>query len=399
MMISSSQRRKPRQDKVGEFGDKFRKAREKKEFSLDDVSNVTKIGSRMLQAIEEEHFDQLPGGVFNKGFIRAYAKHLGLNDEEAVSDYLACLRQAQIDAHEVWDPQRPASPRPAAPRSVAPVKQRPVEPHPPTAKSSSPAPVEELPELQLPRAEHVRPRRQNFAQKSWPEVPWRILAIAALVVVLATILWTRHSRSTGTAAASSSPAKIAQPAPAQGAPAPVAPSTSTPNNPPSNNPPSASLPASTPAPQPHPSTPNSPPPQATASATSPASANSAPAAPPASAADEKNDVTIRSFAKSKPQPPAQSAPSLTLVIRATETSWISVLADGQTVSQETLIAPAHTSVRATREIVAKIGNAAGVSFLWNGQEIPADGAEAEVKTFVFDSTGMHVVPPTSAPTP
>ena len=379
---------------MGEFGDKFRKAREKKEFSLDDVSNVTKIGSRMLQAIEEERFDQLPGGVFNKGFIRAYAKHLGLNDEEAVSDYLACLRQAQIDAHEVWDPQRPASPRPAAPRSAAPVKQRPQEPRLPAAKSSSPAPAEELPELQLPRAEDVGARRQNFAQKSRPEIPWRILAISAIAVVLATILWTRHSRSTGTAAASSSSAKIAQPAPAQAAPAPVPASTSTPNNPPS-----ASLPASTPAPQPRPSTPNSPPPQAAASATSPPSANSAPAATPASDAGEKNDVTIRSFAKSNPQPPAKSAPSLTLVIRATETSWISVLADGQTVSQETLIAPAHTSVRATREIVAKIGNAAGVTFLWNGQEIPADGAEAEVKTFVFDSNGMHVVPPTSAPTP
>ncbi|MGC1448897.1 MAG: RodZ domain-containing protein [Candidatus Sulfotelmatobacter sp.] len=379
---------------MGEFGDKFRKAREKKEFSLDDVSNVTKIGSRMLQAIEEEHFDQLPGGVFNKGFIRAYAKHLGLNDEEAVSDYLACLRQAQIDAHEVWDPQRPASPRPAAPRSAAPVKQRPVEPRLPAAKSSSPAPVEELPELQLPRAEDVRPRRQNFAQKSLPEIPWRILALAAIVVVLTTILWTRHSRSTGTAAASSSPAKIAQPAPAQAAPVPVPASTSTPDNPMSS-----SLPASTPAPQLHPSIPNSPPPQATASATSPPSGNSAPATTPASDADEKNDVTIRSFAKSNPQPPAKSVPSLTLVIRATETSWISVLADGQSVSQETLIAPAHTSVRATREIVAKIGNAAGVTFLWNGQEIPADGAEAEVKTFVFDSNGMHVVPPTSAPTP
>jgi cytoskeleton protein RodZ len=389
MMISSFQRRKPRQDKVGEFGDKFRKAREKKEFSLDDVSNVTKIGSRMLQAIEEEHFDQLPGGVFNKGFIRAYAKHLGLNDEEAVSDYLACLRQAQIDAHEVWAPQRPASPRPTAPRSAAPVQQRPVEPRLPAAKSSSPAPVEELPELQLPRAEHVHPRRENFAQKSRPEISWRILAVAAVVVVLAVILWTRHSRSAGTADASSSPAKIAQPAPAQAAPVPATP----------NNPPSASHPASTPAPLPHPSTPNSPPPQATASATSPPSANSAPAARPASDGDEKNDVTIRSFAKSSPQPPAKSAPSLTLVIRATETSWISVLADGQIVSQETLIAPAHTSVRATREIVAKIGNAAGVSFLWNGREIPADGAEAEVKTFVFDSNGMHVVSPTPSPTP
>jgi hypothetical protein len=83
------------------------------------------------------------------------------------------------------------------------------------------------------------------------------------------------------------------------------------------------------------------------------------------------------------------------VIRAQETSWISVQADGQTVSQETLIAPAHVSVHADREIVARIGNAAGVTFLWNGQEIPADGAEAEVKTFVFDANGTRVIP--SAP--
>ena len=88
--------------------------------------------------------------------------------------------------------------------------------------------------------------------------------------------------------------------------------------------------------------------------------------------------------------------TLKLVIRASETSWISVQADGQTVSQETLIAPAHASIRANREIVAKIGNAAGVTFLWNGQEIPANGAEAEVKTFVFDANGMRVLPTTQS---
>jgi flagellar biosynthesis GTPase FlhF len=85
------------------------------------------------------------------------------------------------------------------------------------------------------------------------------------------------------------------------------------------------------------------------------------------------------------------------VIRAQETSWIRVQADGQQVSQETLIAPADSSIRAGHEIVVRIGNAAGVSFVFNGQEIPANGAEAEVKTFVFDANGMRVVP--SAPLP
>jgi hypothetical protein len=97
-------------------------------------------------------------------------------------------------------------------------------------------------------------------------------------------------------------------------------------------------------------------------------------------------------AKANPKSSETSVPTLTLLIRATETSWISITADGQPVSHETLIAPAHTSVRARREIVAKVGNAAGVTFLFNGQEIPADGAESEVKTFTFDSTGMRVAP-------
>jgi hypothetical protein len=85
-------------------------------------------------------------------------------------------------------------------------------------------------------------------------------------------------------------------------------------------------------------------------------------------------------------------PALSLVIRATETSSISVLADGQPFSQETLIAPAHTSVRADREIVVKIGNAAGVTFLWKGKEISAEGSESEAKTFVFDANGMRTIP-------
>src|ERR1700676_5208722 len=173
----------PWQDNVGEFGDKFRKAREKKEISLDDVSNVTKIGARMLRAIEEEHFDQLPGGVFNKGFIRAYAKHLGLNDEEAVSDYLACLRQAQIDAHEVWEPE--ASAHPSSAQRLASERRRSTDLNQATAKTQSPVQVEELPDLQLPRAEHVRPSREKFARRSDREIPWRILAVAVIVAVLA----------------------------------------------------------------------------------------------------------------------------------------------------------------------------------------------------------------------
>src|SRR5690349_12336747 len=130
---------------MGHFGNKFREAREKRELTLDQVSNVTKISSRMLKAIEEEHFDQLPGGVFNKGFIRAYAKHLGLNDEDAVNDYLTCLREAQVDAHEVWEPQAVPPAPPVAPKKAHPEASKPA-PKPPAPKPPGP-PTDELPDL------------------------------------------------------------------------------------------------------------------------------------------------------------------------------------------------------------------------------------------------------------
>jgi len=369
---------------VGEFGDKFRKAREKKELSFDQVSNVTKIGARMLQAIEEEHFDVLPGGVFNKGFIRAYAKHLGLDPEETVTDYLTCLRQAQIDAHEVWEPERPLQPRSAAPEKHS---SKAVE------KSQSPVQVEELPELQLPRAEHVRPPREDFAEHSGAEIPWRILAVAAVVLVLAVILWTRHSHRV--ADASTSPAKSAQPTVAPSAPAAVsAPAPAATHS-------KSKLPAASATTVAHSSTPNPQPPQDAQSRKAVQASRAVSETSTASSVDSTaaSDVTTRTFKNPTSTSSRKAAVPLTLVIRAQETSWISVQADGQTVSQETLIAPAHASIRATREIVARIGNAAGVTFLWNGKEIPADGAEAEVKTFAFDANGVRVLPSTQAPLP
>jgi len=412
---------------VGEFGDKFRKAREKKDISLDDVSNVTKIGSRMLRAIEEEHFDQLPGGVFNKGFIRAYAKHLGLNDEEAVTDYLACLRQAQIDAHEVWEPEKPVKPssakRLAAPDGRRQVEPNLVEPNPlhrsrvepskvgpnltgpakSSVKSQSPFQVEDPDDPQLSRDGDDRSSPSRFATKSDREIPWSILGIAALVVVLAFILWIRRSSSTHTAAVNASPAKLQQAASAPAVQAPLPASAPDHVTQPSRPQPVHRAPADSALTPPLPGSLSSATPlrSSAAAPATPSTPNSksGPEQNEGNENDEKNDVTTRSFQRAVPPTSARAIVPMKLVIRATETSWISVQADGETVSQETLIAPAHTSVRATREIVARIGNAAGITFLWNGREIPAGGAEAEARTFVFDANGMRAVASTPTPAP
>ena len=266
----------------------------------------------------------------------------------------------------------------------------------PAAKPEPAAPAEELPELQLPRAQDIRPRQKDFGGSSTPQIPWRVLALTAIVIVLGVILWTRRSHGTNTAAASS-PVKTTQPTPipaSMTATTPAAKTSTEKTSAPANQP----SPAANTPPAAHTNPPNSQPtnahPQPAASLA--ANAGNADKNANASNEDDRSDVTVRTFPKSNPKATEKSA-NLTLVIRANETSWISVTADGQPVSQETLIAPAHSSIRATREIVARIGNAAGVTFLWNGQEIPADGAEAEVKTFVFDSAGMRVIP--STPTP
>jgi cytoskeleton protein RodZ len=376
---------------VGEFGDKFRKAREKKELSLDDVSNVTKIGTRMLQAIEEENFEQLPGGVFNRGFIRAYAKHLGLDSEEAVNDYLACLRQAQVDSNSGWHLAKPPAPQP--PVATKPNPLRPVKPE--VKADAPPVNIEELPELQLPRAEHIRPAKKEYLSSS-SGISWLRIAAAACLLISVFFLWTRHSRNSGTAGASSGPRNpvpsttvtaapsVASSTSSSQSPAPPAPATAAPS-------PQPSAESADPSPENPPAAKSTPAPPA------PASTSTAPSAGTGAGendvkVEKKGDVTIRSFGATSAKPTEKPAATLKLIVRATENSWISVTSDGQLVTQETLIAPAATSFHATRELVVRVGNAAGVSFLWNGEEVQPQGAEAEAKTFIFDAQGMRQAP-------
>jgi hypothetical protein len=87
----------------------------------------------------------------------------------------------------------------------------------------------------------------------------------------------------------------------------------------------------------------------------------------------------------------------TLLIRAEKTTWVSITADGNPVAEETLIAPAHTSVHATREVVVKTKNAAGISFVLGGREIPVQGSEGEAKTYIFNASTVRVMPQAQDP--
>ena len=72
----------------------LRREREMRGISLDEIAATTKIGTRLLRALEDEQFDLLPGGIFNKGYVRAYAKYVGIDEEKAVADYLQAAQEA-----------------------------------------------------------------------------------------------------------------------------------------------------------------------------------------------------------------------------------------------------------------------------------------------------------------
>ncbi len=76
---------------MGTFGERLQREREMRGIALVEIAEATKIGTRFLRALEEQDFKKLPGGIFNKGFVRSYARYLGIDEDEAVADYEAAI--------------------------------------------------------------------------------------------------------------------------------------------------------------------------------------------------------------------------------------------------------------------------------------------------------------------
>jgi cytoskeletal protein RodZ len=75
------------------IGEKLRLARETRGIALRDISEQTRISMRYLEAIESDDYRRLPGGIFNRSFIRAYAKFVGYDEDQAIDDYSRTLRE------------------------------------------------------------------------------------------------------------------------------------------------------------------------------------------------------------------------------------------------------------------------------------------------------------------
>lgn len=69
------------------FGDRLKRERELRGVSLEEVSTATRIPSKYLEALENDQWDQLPGGVFNRGFIKSISRYLGLDEDSLMAEY------------------------------------------------------------------------------------------------------------------------------------------------------------------------------------------------------------------------------------------------------------------------------------------------------------------------
>jgi cytoskeleton protein RodZ len=164
---------------LASFGTRLKQQREQRGITLDAVALSTKIGTRFLRALEEDHFDQLPGGIFNRGFVRAYARCVGLDEDQTIADYLVASGEAQPKTVEAIEPVRPV----------------------------------------VSKEEEVGKEEKD---KPAPNLPWGMLALVLVVVVLGLAIWRFFSResSSGSAPTGSEsmspspiPAKTLSPAP------------------------------------------------------------------------------------------------------------------------------------------------------------------------------------------
>jgi len=71
------------------FGDQLRQERERRNVALDEIARSTKIRVRYLQALEDGQHERLPGIVFAKGYVRAYAETIGADADRLVHAYVA----------------------------------------------------------------------------------------------------------------------------------------------------------------------------------------------------------------------------------------------------------------------------------------------------------------------
>lgn len=104
------------------IGDRLRQERLRRGFDLGQISDLTKINPAMLEAIEADDFDKLPGSFFARSFVRQYAKALGLDESELEEEL---ERAIGYEEPQLPDPDAAAQALSVAPVAVPSARRRP----------------------------------------------------------------------------------------------------------------------------------------------------------------------------------------------------------------------------------------------------------------------------------
>ena len=77
------------------LGEKLRQAREARDITISEVAEQTRISPLYIESIENDDYRILPGGIFNKGFVKSFAKYVGVDEQEALQDYSRIISEQQ----------------------------------------------------------------------------------------------------------------------------------------------------------------------------------------------------------------------------------------------------------------------------------------------------------------
>jgi cytoskeleton protein RodZ len=316
-------------------GDTLRRTRLKRNLQLEEISNELKISTRILEAIENDQYDKLPGGVFAKSFVRQYARLLGLDEEEMAGR----MQQAMGPVEDLQ--QFPERPRPGG---VSPI--------------------------QVPKVDEW----ETVGDKRFHWSGWFSAVVLVAVMLVCSAVYNWMQRPKAPVAAQAKPAiptvvlpqavdqKAAEQKPAEQKPAEQKPAETQPVE----QKPAETKPAEA---QPVEQKP------AEAKPAEPLPAEGAPAPVAVKVTPPNPDATVH------------------VEITAEEAVWVLARTDGKYAFSSTLDAHTTRMVEGVKDVVLRLGNAGGVTISLNGKPIGPVGPKGQVRTVQFTSGGFQIVPP------
>jgi cytoskeleton protein RodZ len=330
---------------MGSFGERMKREREMRAITIEQIAESTKIGSRMLHALEHEDFAKLPGGIFNKGFVRAYAKYLGLDEEQAVTDFMTVYTEFQKK-------DQPLLGEPGV-----------------NGNGLSPAEAAAIAET-IANTKSMSGDRRRPAQGAG-----FIAAGAVLVVVLgAGGFFFKYYEGKKAVAAVAAAKTRAERKLHPGSAAAALPERSSP-------------------------TANADPSDPRLSSASTDSVLAANAATPdrvqTTPINDAGETSYPEYYKPSTQDPADASAAkrskknkVNLEIRAKEESWVRITGDGRLLMEGILSPSTSRQFNAARELVVKLGNAGVVDMSYNGKPLPAFSPDTKTKTITFTPDGQ-----------